>query len=59
LAPSALFARKNYARVKGDPGTIFPHGHSGALAKRANPESRYAHRRLDWIPGSALRAAPE
>jgi hypothetical protein len=34
--------------------------HSGALAKRANPESRRMRDIvLGWIPGPALRAVPE
>jgi hypothetical protein len=28
-------------------------------AKGANPESRHKRRTCFWIPGSALRAAPE
>src|SRR5262245_16352498 len=33
--------------------------HSGVRAQLANPESRCTHRTRVWIPGSALRAAPE
>jgi hypothetical protein len=33
--------------------------HSGALAMRANPESRYILCICFWIPGPALRAVPE